>query len=133
MLAAAGVTSEARAHEAWAYYWGHTLRAPMEMALWDGKDGVVAQIRRCFREPPGSTASIRRVLEDVRECVLEQREYCGKRDVPARTNAKLALNGPEATIIADVLEEGQSLRDALEETPSLDPKIAPPKPCLQIS
>jgi hypothetical protein len=85
----------------------------MDEALWDGEDGTVAQIRRMYREPAGSSGSIRQVLEDVRECVLEHREYSGKRDVLARVNAKLALDGPEATIIADVLEEGQSLRDAL--------------------
>ena len=64
MLEAAGVCSEARAHEAWAYYWAHTLRAPMDEKSWGGPDGVVAQIRRVFREPPGSAGSIRQVLHD---------------------------------------------------------------------
>ena len=58
MLAGAGVCSEARAHEAWAYYWGHTLGAPMDEDSWDGRDGVVAQIRKVFREPKGSGPSI---------------------------------------------------------------------------
>eukprot|EP01048_Picozoa_sp_COSAG05_P009760 COSAG05_NODE_821_length_7122_cov_142.066781_2_plen_271_part_00 len=115
MLAAAGVCSEARAHEAWAYYWAHTLRAPMDEESWDGPDGVVAQIRRVFREAPGSAGSIRQVLEDVKDCVLEHAQYCGNRDAPKRARAKLALDGPEASIIADVLEEGQSLRDVLVE------------------
>ena len=82
MLAAARVCSEARAHEAWAYYWAHTLRAPMDEESWEGPDGVVAQIRRVFREPPGSAGSIQQVLHDVKDCVLEHREYSGKRDVP---------------------------------------------------
>ena len=111
-IADAGIASEERAHTSWGYFWAKALDAPMEDA--ELRDAA-KQIQVAFREPPGSIGSIQAVLQDVRECVLEHREYTGQRQRRPRDAAKLAMDGAEASIIADCIEDGISLRQTLAE------------------
>eukprot|EP01050_Picozoa_sp_SAG11_P034861 SAG11_NODE_12495_length_700_cov_1.204659_1_plen_174_part_10 len=96
-LQAAGVASEERAHTSWGYMWAKTLGAPMEDAE---LNAAARQICRAFGEAEGSVGSVRAVLQDVRACVLEHREYTGQRDRKPRDAAKLSLDGIEASIVA---------------------------------
>ena len=58
-----------------AYYYAKVLRAP-------GPKDWAAGITKCmqvFELPKGSRGSVEAVFEDIRECILHERQYSGVR------------------------------------------------------
>jgi len=113
--AGSGIITEANTHKAWAYYYVSVLGCTPEEE-WDTRiTGTVSLICAHYSVPKGSRASVRAVLEDVTACIEMQIEYGGERSRVFRAQANLDLDGFEAQIIADCMEDDFSLRQTLAE------------------
>ena len=82
-------------------------------SMWNGQNGIIAQLRRRLSIPVGSSALVRKVLEDVLQAEAEDREYDPdwNRHRAGRPVA-IAKDSEEAEIIADAMEHGLGIAAA---------------------
>ena len=89
------------------------LDAPPEEE-WHGKDGTISSIMKTLEMPNGSRNVVKRVLVDSLKCINEGRPYCPARKLTAAENSRALIQrgSEEEQILADCIEEGQSVKSA---------------------
>ena len=93
--------------------YAQVLDAPPETE-WHGQDGTISSIIKALHMPNGSRNVVKRVLLDSLRCIDEGVPYCSARKLTAVENSRALIQrgSEEEQILADCIEEGQSVKSA---------------------
>ena len=96
-----------------AAFYLNVLSAPEEQ-MWGGREGTIINILTTFRiRGKGYYMWVKKILLDVRECILKNKEYKGQNlKLKRGPRTLLTFEDPEAEIVANTMEEGLGIRHA---------------------